>query len=219
VKSEFVLLADALTSFHANDHAAAVKKFLALADLYPIENDYTKVAFAYFAYSSAKTGDAAGLEKNLDDYAGPDFDYWLSRAFFAAVRHDAKSAQDGLVHAFNVRPNTDERPIMTEYQWAEACEIVLRETKDARFERMLVDWARKYERIVPWEAWAYAVEAQYSKDPVAANRALALTLYLDPRSPRIAQTSPARLDAARAWLKANNPFLDKRPPRAQPKVT
>ena len=64
VKSEYVMLADALTSFHAGDHPAAVGKFAALADLYPIDLDHTKVALPYFAYSAAKTGDKLGVEQS-----------------------------------------------------------------------------------------------------------------------------------------------------------
>jgi hypothetical protein len=218
VKSEYVLLADALTALQAGDYSGAVPKFVALADLYPIERDYTKVALPYFALAAAKTGDKVGLEQFIETLAkhGDDFDVWLGKAFFAAVRHDPDAAQAALTHAFGVRPHTDMRPVMTEYQYAEACEIVGRETGDPRFTRMLLDWARQNQRIMPTSAWAYALEAQYSTVAIDVNRALALTIYLDPASPRLKKFDAARIAAARAWLKQNNPFL-RTPSAAQPR--
>jgi len=211
VKSEYILLADALAAVHAAQYPAAVDRFVALADLYPIESGDTKVALAYFALAAAKTGDKLGLEAFIESQpaADQDFDVWLSRAFFAAVRHDPGKAADALTRAFNVRPHTDSRPIMTEYQFAEACEIVGRETADPRFDRMLLEWARQHQRMQPTHAWAYAVEAQLSKNPVDANRALAIALYLDPASPRLAKIDGKRKEAASSWLRTNNPFMTK----------
>jgi hypothetical protein len=208
--SEYVLLADALGAFYAADYDAAVSRFAALADRYPIEEDDTMAALSYFAYAAAKTGDKLKLEAFISTrIIGADqyFDVWLARAYFAAVRHDADAARQALVRAFNVRPYTESRPIMTEYQFVEACEIVLKETGDQRVLEMMVDWAKRWQRIQPMASWAYAVEAQYSKNAVDVNRALAMTLYLDPGSPRIAKFDAAKVAAARAWLKANNPFL------------
>ncbi|HTU65024.1 MAG TPA: hypothetical protein VMF52_03650 [Steroidobacteraceae bacterium] len=216
--SEYVLLADALAAHYAGDYAAAVTKFGALADRYPIEEGDTMVALGYFAYDAAKTGDKVGLEEfiGLIPNDSQYFDVWLARAHFAAVRHDADKSYQALLRAFNVRPYTESRPVMTEYQFAEACETVLKETGDARVAAMLLDWAKRWQRIHPTSSWAYAVEANYSKNPADVTRALALALYLDPSSPRLARFDAAKQAAARAWLKANNPFLGRRPRSAPP---
>ena len=76
-----------------------------------------------------------------------------------------------------------------------------------RFTQMMLDWARVHQRLGPTQAWAYAVEAQYSANAVDANRALAMAMYLDPKSPRLQKIEAARISAARAWLAKNNPFL------------
>jgi hypothetical protein len=205
-----VLLADALTSFHAADYVAAVQKFTALADRYPIESDFTKVALPYFAFAAAKTGDKARFEAFMESRpdADQDFDIWLGRAFFAAVRRDSAKADAALERAFNVRPHTDHRPLMSEYQYAEACELVRRETGDVRFERRILKWAKAHQRIQPTHAWAYAMEAQYSRIPMEVTRALSMTLYLDPASPRLKGFTPAQLAAARAWLREHKPFTN-----------
>lgn len=207
--SEYILLADALSSNYAGDYQAAVQKFVALADRYPIEYEDTAVALSYFALAASKTGDKLGLEPYIERIPGADrlFDVWLSRAFFAAGRKDANKAVAALKRAMNVRPHTQSRPIVAEYQYVEACETVLKQTGDARLTPMILDWTRRFQRVNPTSAWAYAVEAQYSKNPLDVNRALAMTLYLDPASPRIAKFDAAKVAAARAWLKTNNPFL------------
>jgi hypothetical protein len=186
-----------------------VRKFVALADRYTIEEGDLTAALGYFALSAAKTGDKIGLEPFLSRIQGADyyFDVWIARAHFAAVRRDANSAVEALLRAFNVRPHTDSRPIVSEYQFIEACENVLRETGDARVKSMIVDWAKRFQRIHPTSAWAYSVEAQYSVNPADVTRALALTLYLDPASPRLAKFDAAKISGARTWLKTNNPFL------------
>ena len=209
VKSEYVLLTDALVATHAAQYSSAVDKFVALADRYPIEHGEMKVALAYFAFAAAKSGDKLDLEAFIESQPSPeqDFDVLLARAFFAASRREPQKAADALKLAFNQRPHTDSRPVMTEYQWAEACEIIGRETSDPRFERMLVEWAKQNQNLQPTQAWAYAVEAQYSKVPAEATRALGMAIYLDPESPRIAKVPAARRAAATAWLRANNPFL------------
>lgn len=214
VKSEYVMLADALTSFHAGDHAAAVGKFAALADLYPIDSDHTKVALPYFAYSAAKTGDKLGVEEFVGKVADPagDFDVWLAKAFFAAVKRQPEVAIKALKSASYVRPFTEHRPLMVEYQYAEACELVWKETKDRRAKSLLVEWAKNHQAIQPTHAWAYAVEAEHSTVEADVTRALALTLYLDPQSPRIRKFDAQRIAAAKAWLARNNPFVKPKGP-------
>jgi hypothetical protein len=173
-----------------------------------------KAALPYFAYAAAKTGDKVGLEKYLPKIqnSDQDFDAWLAHAFFAAVRHDADAAQKALLRARWVRPFTDFRPVMVEYQYAEACEIIGRETGDARFAQMALDWARRNQKMNPTHAWSYAMEAQYSAVSADRTRALAMALYLDPASPRIAGFEATRVAAARAWLKAHPPFAKQEDP-------
>ena len=108
--------------------------------------------------------------------------------------------------AFRTRPQTGERPIMTEYQYAEACEWLYRETRDPRFATMLLDWAKSFQRLQPTYSWAYAMQYTYEKPGNDRMRALAFTQYLDPASERIKDAPKADLDRAGAWFKSHNPF-------------
>ena len=64
-----------------------------------------------------------------------------------------------------------------------------------------------YQKVEPTQAWAYAMEYSYREPGAPRVRALALTLYLDPRSPRIKNAIPSEVKEAREWLKSKNPFL------------
>jgi hypothetical protein len=188
------------------NYKGAVTKFVAMGDRYPIEGPTAGFALPYFAYAAAKSGDAVGLEKYVEALPIQDFDYWLSRAFFAGVRKDVSASQSALAMAFRTRPHTDERPIMTEYQYAEACEWLYLETRDPRFTAMLLDWAKAFQRLQPTYAWAYAMQYTYEKPGNDRMRALAFTHHLDPASERTKDAPKADLDRAKAWFKDHNPF-------------
>lgn len=214
VKSEYVLFADALTALHAGRYEAAVTKFNAFSDLYSFDAVMGMPwVMPYFARAAAMTGDKDHLEAYIDARSEKEqvFDVMLAQATFAAVRHDVAGAEQLLTRALRFRPWQDHyRPLVPEYEFVEICEFAATETGDARFNRMLLDWAKAYQRMQPAVAWGYAVEAQYSTNRIEADRALALALYLDPQSSRLAKFDAKQRATAQAWLKANNPFLQHR---------
>jgi hypothetical protein len=204
VKSELAYFADAYASLRRGDYQAAVNKFTAMTDRYPMEEG--QATLSYFAYAAAKTGDTMGLAHYIQHLPVRDFDYLLAAAYSMGVHKDVQGAQHALSLAFRVKPLDDERPVMPDYQYAEACEWLYQETGDARFVTMLLDWVRVYQRLQPAYAWAYAMQYTYEKPGEARMRALAFTQYLDPASPRIANAPKADLKRAQAWFKDHNPF-------------
>jgi hypothetical protein len=192
-------------ALQAGDYANAAARFSAMAEHYPIE----RYPLSYFAYAAAKSGDHEQLEKYLDQWSGTrNFDYWLARAFFAGGRKDAAAGYDGLQKALRQHTwvDNDLRPAISEYQYAQACELLYRETGDERFVTELLRWVKRYELISPSQGWAYAMEYSYEKPGQARTRALAMARYLDPASPRIRDTSNEESHAADAWIRTNNPF-------------
>ena len=107
-----------------------------MANRYPIEG----YPLSYFAYAAAKTGDKEQLKRYVDVLKmRPTFDCWFSRAFFAGARQDVGTALSALRGAFRSRPNTDYRPVLTEYQYTQACEWLFKDTGDSRFADLLLD--------------------------------------------------------------------------------
>jgi hypothetical protein len=208
IKSEQAFFADAYAALRHDQFDSALQRFDSMADHYRIE----QYPLAYFAYAAAHTGDPEKLEAYIDSLNRPpynetlSFDQLLAKAFFAGQRKDANSALKDLRAALRLRPYTEDRPVMTEYQYAEACEWLYQDTGDPRFVVELLDWARRQQTVQPFMAWPYSMEYEYEKPGPERTRALAMTEYLDPVSPRIAKASRAERAAAKTWLDEHPPF-------------
>jgi hypothetical protein len=212
IKSEQAFFADAYAALRHGQFDAALQRFDNMADHYQVEH----YALAYFAYAAAKTGDHERLEAYIETLTGPahnvnsSFDQLLAKAFFAGQRKDTNAALKLLRQAQRLRPYTDDRPVITEYQYAEACEWLYQDTGDRRFVAELLDWARKQQTVQPLLAWSYSVQYEYESPGAARTRALAMTEYLDPASPRIREASRTERVAAQAWLDEHAPFRSPR---------
>jgi len=214
IRSPLAFFGDAYVSLRQGQYALAADQFIAMADRYDVVDGEYSFGLAYLAYAASRSGDRYNVERALDsDPQVESFDWWLAKAYFAAARKDVAAADAALKSAFYFRPNTEYRPILAEYQYAEACEWLYRDTKDPRFLTALLDWSKRHQVIQPTHAWAYAVQYEYTTTPSERVPALAMALYLDPASPRIKGASKAETAAARRWLQMNNPFTH-RPPQA-----
>jgi hypothetical protein len=169
-------------------------------------------ALPYQTMAAVKTGDRNWLDRTYGsstfriEYPA-QFDESLGHAIYSGGRRENDTALEFLRRAFNDRPNTDDRVISTEYEYAEVCEWLYKETHDQRFIDRLLQWVESYQNVQPTQAWVYAMQYTYKKPGAPRMRALALTLYLDPQSPRVKNATPAEIKEAREWLKSNNPFL------------
>jgi tetratricopeptide (TPR) repeat protein len=208
IKSEQAFFADAYAALRHSQFDTALQRFDSMADHYQIEH----YPLAYFAYAAAHSGDPEKLEAYIESLNSapynevPTFDQLLAKAFFAGQRKDANVALKALREARRLRPYTDDRPVMTEYQYAEACEWLYQDTGDLRFVAELLDWARDQQTVQPILAWTYSMEYEYESPGAVRTRALAMTEYLDPGSPRITKASQAERAAAKAWLNEHPPF-------------
>jgi len=119
--------------------------------------------------------------------------------------------------ALAIRPYTEERPILVEYQYAEICEWLFELTKQQAFRKVAIDWAKVNQQIQPWHSWAYAMEAKLTQNPKDRKRALGIALYLDKDSLRIRQFSSKEKAAAEAAFKRNNIFQHSAANKAQQK--
>jgi hypothetical protein len=209
VKSELAFFAGAYAALSHGRFDVAVEEFKAMANHYPIEWPGYTFALPYFAWAAAKTGDGAGFEKFLDAYKHPQpgFDVNLAHAFFHGARKDTERALELLDKALRARPSTDRRPVLVEYQYAQACEWLYQETKGEAFVDALLAWVVSQQAVQPTHAWPYAMEYAYARTPERKLRALAMTLYLDPKSPRIRAATAEERAEAEAWGAKNNPFL------------
>jgi hypothetical protein len=212
-KSALAYFGAAYTELRHGQWAKSADAFKQMADHYSLDAGDESFALTYFAMAATKTGDKRlpellAQESQIEGAFEREgaFDRLLARAVIAGAEKDVNAAQALLRSAFNIRPNTDYRPILTEYEYAQVCEWLYGETRDPRFSEMLLGWVGEYEKIQPTHAWAYAMEYAFAKPGERRVRALAMTLYLDPSSERIKRAPNDELVQARKWLARNNPF-------------
>lgn len=214
VPSHQVLFARALIPLQQGDFAAAIARFDELAARYPIEqiilNADAVYALPEFAYASAMAGDPLRLESFLKTLPPGTqfFELSLARAYFQGILHrDAAAALKDLDEAFVLIQNYLGRTPSMQYQFADTAERLYRTTSDRRFRKRAVTWAHTMQRLEPWCAWSYSIEAELTDDPTARRAALLKAMYLDPLSSRLKALPSADLDWARTQLKSGNPFL------------
>ena len=215
VRAERTMFADAYVDLRAGRYADAVRKFDDLAAHYPLETTQERYVVPYFAYASAKAGDPLHFEEFLRSArVGGDFAAFLAGAFFEGLHGHKSEALDFLKAAFYNRPFENKDPIFSEYRYAEACEWLYNDTREDAYRQRALEWARMQQRVRPDLSWIYALEARLLAPGPERMRALAMTLYLDPRA-KVVETLPEREKSELThWLDHNNPFTRQRPANA-----
>ena len=162
----------------------------------------------YVTLALARSGNdeaAEALVRSFRERVGPDFYFLLARAYLDGLAGRGEASREHLWEAFVRQPPLDDLPIQPPFQLLEACERLFELTGDDAYRKLLVDLARRTQVRWPW-SWAYAVEAKHGTEPDARRRALALALYLDRHSERLAGVAEAERRAAETWLAQSNPF-------------
>jgi hypothetical protein len=166
----------------------------------------------YFVWSSIKSGGISEIEPYIQKYAdhyGEDFDYHIIKAFmYAGQKKDAEAINHLRAAQYVLPEKLEERAVYPLYQLLEACEWLYEETKNNSYLALGLTWAKLYQHVQPMTAWTYSFEAKYTTNKEDRLKALALTLYFDRRSNRIAAFSDQDKIAATEWLKSNNPFTN-----------
>lgn len=167
----------------------------------------------YFAYAAVKTGHAGEAIEFLSEIKkklGEDYQYHLSMAFINGLEGRHADAIMSLKAARSRIGSLVSLPLSQWYKLTEACEWLYNESGREEYRKMAISLAKTYQKIMPYWAWAYAVEAKYASPGPERTRALALTLYLDKKSERISGIPESEKAAALKWFEKNNPFLSKK---------
>jgi hypothetical protein len=206
------MFADAYVDMRAGRYADAVRKFDELAAHYPLDSAPERYIVPYFAYASAKSGDPLHFEDYLNSArVGGDFAAFLAGAFFEGLHGHKPEALEFLKAAFYNRPFENTDPIFSEFRYAEACEWLYNDTHEDAYRQLALEWARMQQRVRPDMSWIYALEARLLTPGPERTRALAMTLYLDPRA-QVVESLPAKEKSdLTQWLDKNNPFTHQRP--------
>jgi hypothetical protein len=181
-----------------------------------IEDGKGSLLLAPYAWAGAKSGQAAEVERTLNEYRakhGRNFDYWLALAMTqaAAGSHDAALISlDRARYNINLKMGSMRTPSPW-YQLVDLCEVLYESTERAAYRDRVLALARLHQQVDPFAAWAYAVEAKYAATANERLRPLAITIYLDRRSQHISGIAEQEKEKARKWLEKNNPFIQEKP--------
>ena len=215
VKSELVYYAEAYAAVRAGKFENARMALERAATLYDMRKTSLGYLLPLYAYAAARARNTDAVEKTLAKFSVQyqRFDYHLAKAVISALAGKRDQSLEHLKLALVRRPYTDQRPIYTEYQYAEICEWLFDTTRDARYRNLALDWAKKNEAFQPWMAWPYALEARLNQNAAERARAIAMAHYLDPKSERLSALSQAELAAALKEYANRNPFRQLAAPR------
>lgn len=214
VKSYLVYFVESYRDIRTGNHRQAMASLREAASLYGFSNDRTSFMLPYYAFAAAKTGNAAAIENIIGSYGTPKkgFDYYLARAVISGIGGKTDESVQQLKNALYRRPFTEERPLYIEYQYAEICEWLYEATGKSQYKEMALDWAKKHQKIQPWFAWAYAMEAALSNNKSDRAHAIAMAAYLDPQSEMLSRIQKQERDASIKAFKGPNPFTNMRTP-------
>jgi hypothetical protein len=105
------------------------------------------------------------------------------------------------------RAATDQRVLITQYTYADICDLLFAMTNRTEYRDVALDWARKRQRVEPSQSWSFALEAKLSQDPGARRKAAAMTFYLDPNSEILSSMKKQEIEAAVKEYGKSNIFL------------
>jgi len=214
VKSDHVYFAEAYRALQERDFDGARISLQEASMLYDLRNLSTGYLLPYYAFAAARSGSTLSVDALLESFpvSARLFDYQLAKAVLLGVAGKHDEALRHLNLARHRRPLTGNRPVYTEYEFAELCQWLFEATGSKSYRDLALEWARKNQIAQPWFAWAYAIEAQLSRDPQARHRAMAMAHYLDRNSYRLSRLSRTEVDAAVRQFSGRNPFLRPKAP-------
>ena len=146
------------------------------------------------------------LLKTFDHKKIQSFDYQLARAVLTGLKGDYANSLKHLELAQYRRNHTEDRPLFTEYQYAEVIELLFEATNNPLYKKLLVEWLVKVRQFFPWYSWPYTMLAKYSDNPEQRMMSIAMGYYLDKDSYRLKGISEATIKDARDKFENLNPF-------------
>lgn len=209
IKTSLAYFAEAYFGIRNNDFTSAWKTLNEAAGLYDMTTeDKLDYLLPYYTLAAAKTGNSESAEKYMADFTPQlkGFNYYLAQAILTGLDGKTGESVQNLKSALFKRPFTEDRPLQTEYQYADICKILYEATHRQEYKDLALDWAKKNQVFQPWFSWAYAMEAIFTDNTAERKQAIAMTFYLDPQSEMLKQFSRKEVDAAVKEFKSRNPF-------------
>lgn len=212
VRSNLAYFAAAHRELKLKNLPAAKAIFDEAAALYDLTAQ-SSFMLPYYAYVQLQTGGRQAVEHLLARVKPKQqgFDYFLARAALDLADGRKDDALKHVARARYSRPHTEARPLLTQYTFGEFVELLADQSGEARLREIALAWVKTFQKIEPWQAWSYAMEARLGKSATDRGRAMAMAHYLDPGSERLSRLRKQDVQqAVKTWGKAQPFVLERR---------
>jgi tetratricopeptide (TPR) repeat protein len=205
VPTELSLFVRGYRSLVVGDHAEAAHQFRQAAEIYDLAQSAQSFMQPYVAFSLATNGQADVAEKILAPLRGrsPKFDSSLASAVLLAIAGSHDAAETALLEGLNARMFTEDRAIHVEYEYAELLDWLWRTTHEPRYRERALAWAKVNQKLHPWFAWPFALEARLTASKTDRARCIRFAAFLDRDSRWLSEVEGVKVQPSSA-----NPFLD-----------
>jgi len=209
VSSELALFVEGYRNLKLGDTAQASRAWAQAATTFNLAQDPQSFLQPYYAFAMAASGQSDVAKKTLDAYGPPTlqaaFDHKLAEAVLLAFAGSHDAADRMLTAALANRVFTEARPVHVEYEFAEILDWLSTATNVPRYRARALEWAKVNQKISPWFAWPYALEAKSTDSAHDRQRAMQRVAFLDSQSVWLHGLAGA--DAAIAAARTgSNPF-------------
>lgn len=205
VRPDLVYLLEGYRATHMGDFEVAFAHFDNLFKYYRGQlNPNYGFALPYYVLAGVKSNKTAEVDALLSMIGerSKSFDYWLAIAMRSGLAKNYVDSESALNRAVGLRPYTEFRIMFPEYEFADVCDWLWRETDQEAYRSRAIDWARSNQKTQPWQAWPYTLELALTQE--SGNVALLeKARFLDPASPRLPKSASGKKTA-----ETSNPFLE-----------
>lgn len=208
--NRYALLAEAFGYFRAGQYAEAAAAFDRISKYYDLESEELMFTLPYFAFATASSGDRYGLEKYLTTITGEaeSFGVQLARAVFASFANQLPARTTALDAAYRAWPTAyRSSDLQTSFVFLEITTLLYEKNHDPALQAEALRLARSLRVIEPTDAYAPALISYLSEDRQERVEALAVALFLDPRSAWANKATQDLRDEALTWGKQHPPFV------------
>ena len=205
VPTELSLFVRGHRSLVTGDHADAARQFRRAAEIYDLSQEAQSFLQPYVALSLATNGQADVAEQLLAPLRqrSPKFDSSLASAVLLAIAGSHDAAEAALLEGLNARMFTEDRAIHVEYEYAELLDWLWHTTHEPRYRERALAWAKANQKLSPWFAWPFALEAQLTASETDRARCIRFAAFLDRDSHWLSE-----VEGGKAQPPSGNPFED-----------
>ncbi len=210
LESDLALYARALLAIQKGEYQAVFAMFEKYLQFYDMAKDKFMYSLPHFAWVAAKVGDTDELYAYLDNFRGDQKKslYYLAKAILEAGKDNHQEAMRLLKRSVYADNYTDwASPMAKRFLIVDFSARLFEETSLVAYREFALQYARRFESVIPGQAWPFIFQYRYFENEKERARALRYIRYLDPEAEFFSQIPTATITETDQWLMGGNPYL------------